>query len=179
MKKLRRVLFLVTIAFVLGGCAAGVTRQISGPGKISPTPEAASQIVLLLTAQPTLASGEDWLAFQEEWQTSMVTATGAAGISFNFANSVESKPSGPATIVNVRVNDFRYVSQAKRYGIGVFSGNAFMDVDAQFTESPSGRQLGTRKYATSSSAWEGIFSAMTPKQVEAVAKEIVREVTSR
>jgi len=41
---------------------------------------------------------------------------------------------------------------------------------------PSGRVLGSRKYSTSSTAWQGIFSAMTSKQVQAISEEIVAEV---
>ena len=79
----------------------------------------------------------------------------------------------------MKVNDFRYVSQAERYGLGVMTGNAFMDVEAEFLELPQLRPFATRKFQTSSSAWQGIFSAMTPKQVEAVAKEIVNEVAGK
>ncbi len=179
MNSLRRLLLLASVTIILGGCAAGVTRHTTEPGKITPTHVAASRIILYLTAKPALVTGEDWIAFRDEWQTSMTAATGAAGVSFKFAAPEDPKPTEPATIVSLSVNDFRYVSQAKRYAVGVFAGNAYMDVDAQFTESPSGRQLGTRKYATSSSAWQGVFSAMTPKQVEAVAQEIVKEVTSK
>jgi hypothetical protein len=39
--------------------------------------------------------------------------------------------------------------------------------------------VGTRRYATSSSAWEGVFSAMTDKQVLAISNGIVRDLTQK
>jgi hypothetical protein len=36
--------------------------------------------------------------------------------------------------------------------------------------------LGERTYDTSSTAWQGAFSAMTDKQVQAICKQIVGEV---
>lgn len=181
MNTLRRLLLLaiLNVTALLVGCAAGVTKQATDPVRIAPSASAANRIVLYVTAKPALATGEDWPAFREEWQTSMTTATTAAGLSFKFAAPDEPMPTDPATVITLSVNDYRYVSQAKRYVVGVFSGNAFMDVDAQFTETPSGRLLGARKYATSSSAWQGVFSAMTPKQVEAVSQELVKEVKSK
>ena len=179
MNATRRLLWLSTVTIVLGGCAAGVTRQAAEGGKLAPAPAAATRIVLSLSAKPSLPAGGDWLAFRDEWQTSMSAATAAAGIGFKFAAAEDAMPAEPATLVKLIVNDFRYVSQSTRYAVGIFAGNAFMDVEAQFVEAPSGRVLGTRKYATSSSAWQGVFSAMTPKQVEAVAQEIVKEVTAR
>ena len=161
-------------ASLLAGCAANVSRQASDATRIVPSAPASKRIVLALTG--TSASGPDWEAFREEWQTSMTTAAQAAGASFKLAGPDEPMQTDPSTLVKMHVNDYRYVSQAKRYAVGVFSGNAYMDVDVEFIEWPSGRSLGTRKYSTSSSAWNGVFSAMTPKQVEAVSQEIVKEI---
>ena len=60
--------------------------------------------------------------------------------------------------------------------VGVFAGNAFLDLDVEFVELPQLKTFANRKFQTSSSAWQGVFSAMTPKQVEAVSKEIMAEV---
>jgi hypothetical protein len=79
----------------------------------------------------------------------------------------------------VKVDDYRYLSTGARYGFGVFAGNAFINADAQFRDLQSGRTLGTRKYNTSSSAWQGIFSAMTSKQVEAICNQIVSDISGK
>lgn len=132
-----------------------------------------------ISAAGNLGSGENWDAFLEEWQTSMAAAASEKGLGFTMAKPGQAPVSTPAVLVRMKVNDFRYVSQAKRYGLGVFSGNAHMDVEVEFIELPQGVSRGKRKYQTSSSAWQGVFSAMTPKQVEAVSKEILTEVAGR
>ena len=58
------------------------------------------------------------------------------------------------------------------------AGNAYMDLEVQYVELPSNKPFGAKKFNTSSSAWEGIFSAVTPKQVQAVSDMIVKEVVS-
>lgn len=120
MNTLKRLLLLATVivTMLLVGCAAGVAKHTSDQDRITPSAAAANRIVMYVTAKPGLETGEDWLAFQEEWRTSMTTATAAAGLSFKFAAPNEAKPTEPATIISLSVNDFRYVSQAKRYVIG-------------------------------------------------------------
>ena len=174
----RSLLPLLAVIF-LGGCAATVNRTADDAARISSSPDAAKHIVLTLSGTNGTESSPDWNAFTEAWQTSMTEAASAAGASFNLASGADPLPTGVATLVKIKVNDFRYVSQAKRYAIGVLSGNAYMDLDVEFVETPSNKNLGTRKYSTSSSAWHGVFSAMTPKQVEAVAQNIVKEVTQK
>lgn len=73
-------------------------------------------------------------------------------------------------------NNFKYVSKTRRYMLGILAGDAFMDVDAQYIELPANKTLGAKKFNTSSSAWEGIFSAFTPQQVRAVSDLIVKDV---
>lgn len=168
-------------AAVLAGCAATVTRDAPPAAASSPStvsPAAAKTLVLEVTGVGAGATGsrEDWNAFLEEWQTSMTAAAAARGIQFTLAKPGMQPPTGPAVLVRMKVNDYRYVSQAKRYAVGIMAGNAFMDLDVDFVELPQNRTVATRKFKTTSSAWQGVFSAMTPKQVEAVSKEIVAEV---
>jgi hypothetical protein len=63
-----------------------------------------------------------------------------------------------------------------RFGFGIMTGNAFIDADAQYIEYPGAKSIATRKFATSSSAWQGVFSAMTDKQVRAISDDIVAEL---
>jgi hypothetical protein len=57
-------------------------------------------------------------------------------------------------------------------------GNAWINSSADFSDLNSGRLLGTRTYDTSSSAWEGVMSAMTQEQVQAIAKQIISDIKS-
>jgi len=58
------------------------------------------------------------------------------------------------------------------------AGNAYIDSKVRFIDLRGGTLYGERSYNTSSSAWEGIFSAMTAKQIEAICKQIVSEVSA-
>ena len=119
---------------------------------------------------------EDWASFRQEWQEAMDELAAENNRIFTFVgeNGAEQPPTG--VLLKARVNAFRYVSPGKRYAVGVMTGNASMDVDVEFIETPSGRVLGKRRYATTSHSMEGIFSAMTPKQVQATAREIWQEL---
>jgi len=135
-------------------------------------------VVLVLNGNAAIQSNSDWRAFREEWQTSMVTATAEAKMPFVFAKSEEPLDANAGTLVRVKVNNFRYISQTTRFMVGVLAGNATMDVDVEYLELPSKKPLGSKKFNTSTSAWEGIFSAATPKQVQAVSAQIVKDVAT-
>jgi hypothetical protein len=171
--------FVLTAAALLTGCAATVSRDVPPSTTATVASAAAKTLVMEVTAASNIAASEDWSALLEEWQTSMTAAASSKGVSFTLAKPGAAAPSGPAVLVKMKVNDFKYVSQAKRYAIGVFAGNAFMDLEVEFLELPQMKSFATRKFQTSSSAWQGVFSAMTPKQVEAVSKEIVGEVAGK
>ncbi|HMN80142.1 MAG TPA: hypothetical protein PKA20_09445 [Burkholderiaceae bacterium] len=175
----RRSLIVLLAAASLGGCAANVTRSIDAPPLPRPAGEAGRNVAMSLTRGESAQPAEDWAAFKEEWQTSMTAASSAAGARFSLLPDGSSTFAGPGVLLKTKVNDFRYVSQAKRYGLGVFTGNAHMDIEVEFVEQPGGRVLGKRQYSTTSSGGQGIFSAMSPKQVEAVSKQIVGEIAGR
>ena len=84
------------------------------------------------------------------------------------------RPTGePGTLLGMYVNDFRYVSTGMRLGIGVMSGNAFIDANTRFMDLNNGALWGERPYVTRSSAWEGVASAMTGKQAQAICKNMI------
>jgi hypothetical protein len=173
----RFALFLaIPLALALAGCAATVNRDAANAAGLSAPAPAARKIVLEMTGSEPMTQSADWNAFKEEWRTAMTAAASAKGASFAMG-APNPAATEPFVLVTLRVNDYRYLTQGTRFALGVMTGNAFMDLDAQFVEKPGDRVLGTRKFKTSSSAWEGIFSVMTPKQVEAVSQQIVGEVT--
>lgn len=114
----------------------------------------------------------------EEWKESLAESAKTAKVPFVFAKDEAAIPANASILVRLTVNDFKYVSTAKRYVLGLLVGNAYMDVDAQYIELPSNKSFGAKKFNTSSSAWEGIFSAVTPKQVRTVSEVIVKDVVS-
>ncbi len=172
-------IFALIAAALLSGCAATVSRDSAQTSAVSASPQASKRVLLEISAAGNIGSGADWDAFVEEWQTSMTAAAAASGATFTIVKPGTQAPADAAVLVKMKVNDFKYVSQAKRYAVGIFAGNAFMDIEVEYVELPPGKALGKRKFQTSSSAWQGVFSAMTPKQVEAVAKEILSDVSSK
>ncbi|WP_169801560.1 DUF4410 domain-containing protein [Hydrogenophaga palleronii] len=170
-------LLVLATAFALGGCAASVNRA-SAPD--TPPLRAAAvpttQVALFITGKPTATHSANWHTFSAEWRTAFQSAASNAGLGFAyFETEPASQPAG-TTLVKISVNDYRYLTSGARYGFGVMTGNAFIEADAFFIEMPSKRLLGTRQYTTSSSAWQGIFSAMTDKQVAALSNEIIQDI---
>jgi hypothetical protein len=80
------------------------------------------------------------------------------------------------TLVVVKVKDYRYISQGARHALGVFIGNAYVDSVVGFFDLKTGKRIGVRSYKTSSTAWQGIFSAMTEQQVQNICNEIVSDI---
>ena len=59
------------------------------------------------------------------------------------------------------------------------TGNAFIDAKIEFRDLKAGALYGERAYNTSSSAVHGVFAAVTPKQIYAIADETLAEIKRR
>lgn len=175
MKSMFRVL-LVAAAIALTGCAASVNRPDGGVGTMTLTPRAAQKIVLTVQGSPQASASSDWETLRAQWRESMGVAAKAAGLGFSYVDSGLPGGQDAATHVKVIVSDYRYVSAGARFGLGVFTGNAFVVAQTEFLELPGHKLIGTRAYDTTSSAWQGVFAPMTGKQIDAICTEIVKEV---
>lgn len=178
---IQRFILCLAIASLVG-CAATVTQSpaaASSPSATTPRAQALSgALVAVVSGSQAVRSNADWPSLVEEWKESLAESAKTAKIPFVFAKDEAAIPSNASILVRLTVNDFKYVSTAKRYVLGVLVGNAYMDVNAQYIELPSNKSFGAKNFNTSSSAWEGIFSAVTPKQVRTVSEVIVRDVVS-
>ena len=112
-------------------------------------------------------------------RTAFANAATGAALPFTYYESEAIDAASGTVLVKMTVNDYRYLTPGARFGFGIMTGNAFIDADAEFTLFPTRKTIGTRKYSTSSSAWQGVFSAMTDKQVLAISNEIVQELTKK
>lgn len=165
-------------ALLLTGCAASVQKGVSGEA-IKTRADSARQITLNVTGPQNITSSADWEQLKGEWRAGMKSAAAAIGAGFT-AQEGKPQPTGePGTLVVVNVNDYRYVSPGARYGFGVMTGNAYVDSTVRFMDLKTGALLGERSYNTSSTAWQGIFSAMTEKQIQAITTEIASEIRTR
>lgn len=165
---------------VLSGCAATVQKAGGTQPALGVPAAAAQNVVLVILGDDKATKSADWEALKGEWRGAMRTATSAQGMNLKFADTLPA-PGGTeeGTLVVIRVNDYRYLSPGARFGFGIFTGNAFMDAAVAFSDLRSNRNFGERRYNTSSSAWQGIFSAMTDKQLAAISNEIVGEIRRR
>ena len=170
----------VLFAALLAGCAATVEAPSAADQPRLEVPAAsAKRIVLVVKGSDQATASSDWEPLRAEWRSAMSAAAADADVAFDWQESEARLPRTAATAVVVKVNDYRYLSTGARYGLGAFAGNAYIDSDVVFRDLRTGRVVGTRKYSTSSSAWQGIFSAMTSKQVQAISAQIVSEVAGR
>lgn len=168
---------LLAATLALGGCAANV-RQSGGPVPTAATVAPVPAIVLNLGGSTAATGSDDWPSLKQIWQESMQSIADEAGAGFSMQDGAPQSTGRPGVLVSVHVESFRYVSTGKRLGLGILSGNATLDAKATLRDLADGRALAERHYNTSSSAWQGIFSAMTAKQVEAINRQIVAEAGS-
>jgi hypothetical protein len=165
-------------AIVLGltGCAARVMRTGDTPGtQVAVPAQSKARMVLNVGGAPQAVRSPDWEAFRGEWRSAFQAQADAAGVAFVWQDGPV-KPLGQAgTLLAVQVLDYRYLSSGARYGLGVMTGNAYVNAQLRFLSLADGRPFGEQNVNTSSSAWEGIFSAMTSKQIEAIARDVMRD----
>lgn len=171
---------LLVSAILLAGCAASVQQrpEIEQAALQRPTAPL-KRLAVAVVADPAMASSSDWEAFRGEWRGAFTQAAADAGIGLAWVDDQPGAQPVGTTFARVVIRDYRYISAGARYGFGAFTGNAHVDARAEFTELPSGRRLGVRDYTTTSSAWQGVFSAMTAKQVQALATRIIEDARGR
>ena len=180
LRLIKHFIFSLVIA-ALVGCAAQVTQKtaVSPPQAIATRAGASVGIlVAVVTGSPAVQGSGDWPDFLEEWQSSLQSTATTAKIPIVFAKSEASMPANAAVLVRLTVNDFKYVSNTRRFMLGILSGDAYMDIDAQYIKLPDMNIFGAKKFNTKSNDWEGIFTAVTPGQVQAVSEVILKDVSS-
>ncbi|PZP94329.1 DUF4410 domain-containing protein [Pseudorhodoferax sp. Leaf265] len=168
----------LALCVALAGCAANVERPGSAGGNALQVPARAQTSVALVVraASPELARSADWQALRGAWRDAMAEAAKTAGKQFQYLEAEpQSTPAG-STLVVVQVKDYRYLSTGARYGLGVMTGNAYVNADAAFYVGPGRTPVGQRSYSTSSSAWQGIFSAMTDKQLASISAAMLKDI---
>jgi len=160
---------------MLSGCAASVK---SGGGASLVIQESAKQnLVVNFTGNEKVLHNEDWPLLKSDWSDALKAEAVNAGYSLKEAQSM-SQGNSQGVGITVNVSNFRYLTPGARYGAGVMVGNAWVNSTANFSDLSTGKLIGSRTYDTSSSAWEGVMSAMTQKQVQAIAKQIISDIKS-
>lgn len=172
----RNILVLASVALVTAGCASTVQKS----GQSAPTPvsaEAGKSVVLNVTGSTVATTAKDWNDFKGLWRAPCTQEFTAVGTVLSMQDG-EPKPTGDeGTLVVVNIADYRYISAATRFMFGIMTGNAFINAQVTFRDLKDGSVRATKTYDTTSTAWQGIFSGMTTKQVRAMCHELVGEIT--
>ena len=171
-----RGVLLFAIAAMLAGCAATIKRD--GPAQaLTRLPvTATSRLVLNVDGSKESVGSSDWGGFKQEWQENFLEQARLAGIPFEMQDGAARPTGQPGTLLSVYVTDYRFIRPGTRYAVGILAGNAYIESKLTFRDLQSGATLGTQAANTSSSAWEGVFSAMTNRQVEAIAADVMKQL---
>lgn len=175
MRTLRTLLIAISSLILFSGCAATVDRVGSTKPLVRPSDEAQKHVVLTLTRDDEEQSAEDWEAFKNEWRDALSNLAKENGAEFSFAEHAAAADS-QAVLMKGKVRAFRFVSPGSRIAFGAMTGNAYMDIEFELIEIPLGRPLGSRHYSSSSRTMEGIFSAMSDRQVRAAADALWKDL---
>jgi hypothetical protein len=187
----------LALCVALGGCAATVQKSEPAPAQPASTnaaaapaaapvnvavkiPEAsANRLVLNMTGSKTSTDSKDWGYFKDEWRAIFEQQTKAAGIQFEWQDGEVRHSGQPGTLLAVNVNDYRVVGQGARILFGIMTGNAYIDAQLRYTDLQNGAAFGAQGINTSSSAGHGIFATVTPKQIYAIADDVIRQMKTR
>ncbi len=166
-----RSVLLVIAALALMGCAATVEKGVSS-GSLA-IPQGSEQVLAVSFAgNSKVTANPEWPKLQQIWRNALRAEASLAG------KRMTSGPSSGGLVIAIEVSNFRYVTTAERMNLGVMVGNAWVNSKVRFIDSATGVDLGFREYDTSSSAWEGVMSAMTEDQVRAISKEIIADISA-
>lgn len=181
MKKNLVLIASTFVALALSGCAASV-KQTDIAGSTYPKADASSKanntrasIGVVLTASAEVKRNNDWNSLVKEWQKSIPEAASQLDVKANYFQDENALPTDQNVLVKIKVKNFRYMTPVTRAFMGILAGDAYMDLDVEYIQLPSGQLLKSKNINTSSSAWEGIFSAVTPSQVQAVSRTVLQD----
>lgn len=171
-----RSAFLLAAFVLLTGCAATVKRQSTDVAMATLPKSASSKLVLNVSGSKSSVESSDWAGFKQEWQENFLEQAKIAGVPFEMQDGAPKATGEEGTLLFVYVEDYRFLRPGTRYGLGILSGNAYIESKLTFSNLKTGETLGSKTANTSSSAWQGIFSAMTNKQVQAIATDVYNQL---
>ncbi|MGA4634549.1 hypothetical protein ACPA5B_11775 [Pseudomonas solani] len=169
-----RTAILVIGLTLLCGCAADVKKGASSD-LVLPA-DTRTNLVVNFRGDQKVTSSEDWGRFRTMWKKTLETEASSYGYKISDQYGAPRATDSPALLLVIDVSKFRYVTTSMRYGLGLWSGNAWVMSTVSMRDGQTGEEFGRRTYDTRSTAWEGVFSAMTDKQLEAISREMISEI---
>jgi len=173
-----RLLAVATVVVLLTGCAANVTRGSTDAAMSRVPPTAATRLVLNVTGSDASLKSSDWADFKREWTENFAEESTKAGIPLVVQDGPAKATGEAGTLLSVHVADYRFIRPGTRYAVGIMAGNAYIESTLTFRDLRTGEVFATQAANTTSSAWQGVFSPMTNKQVEAIAADVFRQIKS-
>ncbi|MCD5994209.1 DUF4410 domain-containing protein [Pseudomonas sp. CDFA 602] len=167
-----RTLACLFFSVLLTGCAATVER--SGPGDLSINASSKQNLAVEFDGSAKVLAHEDWPLLQKTWSESLKREAASEG--YNLLVVDRAPAPRPGILLKVDVSTFRYISSGARYAAGAMTGNAWVNSTIIFVDTQTGQQIGSNVYNTKSTAWQGVFSAMTEKQLDALSKRIIADI---
>ncbi len=168
---MRLMIIVASGAMALSGCAVRM-ENAENHKPIAVGAAAAKKVVLGIDGSDVATRADSWPKMKEAFHEGCQEEARSAGLQLNFQDGAARPMGEPGTLLALYVNDFRYISTGMRLGIGIMSGNAFIDANTKFLDLQTGALWGERPYTTESSAMEGIGSAMTARQAQAICKNM-------
>ena len=168
----------LSLVVLLAGCAASVRKQDGSAPVPVGTKAVGKNVVLNVTGSAETMSAKDWTGFKGIWNGECSDEFHDAEAQFSMQDGAPQPTGSQGALVVVNVEDYRYVSIGARVAFGIMTGNAFITAHADYRDLKTGDTWATRTYDTKSSAWNGVFAAMTTKQVRAMCHEILGEVSA-
>lgn len=169
-----RTLIAASFFVLLAGCAASV--RTSGDAEPLAIPlESRSTVAVQFSGSGKVLANPQWGRLTASWRGALQREASNVGYRLSAPRGDYSSPA-PATLLRIEVSNFRYLTSDMRFSFGVMTGNAWVDAKVEYIDAETGALYGSRTYNTSSSAWEGVLSAMTDEQLAALSREIISEI---
>ena len=171
-----RVAALAITFALLSGCAATVQKTSTEQTRPQIPRTSSAKLVLSINGSPASVNASDWDGFKAEWRVNFAEQARLAGVAFEMQDGPPRPTGEEGTLLNVFVDEYRFLRPGTRYGLGVMTGNAYIKSKLTFSNLKNGEPFGTHGADTTSSAMQGIFAPMTNKQVEAIAAEVFKQL---
>ena len=166
---------LGAVVLGLAGCAVNVMRTGDAPGPRVTVPEGSkARLVMNVGGGPQVVASRDWETFRAAWRTAFKAEADAAGTAFVWQDGPLKPLPQAGTLLAVHIDDYRYLPPGARQDLGATTGTAHVNAKLRFLSLVDGRPFGEQTVNTGPSAGQGVSSATTEKQIEAIAKDVMR-----
>lgn len=163
---------VVSCALGLTGCATRM-QTVEDQKPIAVGAAATRKLVLGIDGSEIAKGSDSWSSLTSAFHDGCKEEAISAGVQIEFQEGAARATGEEGALLAMYVSDFRYIATGARIGLGVMTGNAFIDANTKFLDLKSGAVWGERPYSTKSSAWQGIMSAMTAKQAQTICKSMI------